>query len=213
MTDNQQEDILDRAAAPGSASSTQGDTASLRNIADLLWEANQGAPPLREDPIAAMLGLVPDPSYALDSSKLKQARKRAGLQISDLVARLSARGWTVDKADLFRWENRSTSDAAPALIKALADEVGISSDQLITKQPRAVPAAIVLALKSPLFAGLVERWAKVQNVSGSLATSELESRMLATVYRGEHADADQMVQALEALVTATEDAEKSRREP
>lgn len=212
MTDDQQEDILDKAVV-ASASPAQGDTAPLQNIADLLWEANQGAPPLREDPIAAMLGLVPDPSYALDCSKLKQARKRAGLQISDVIARLSARGWTVDRADLFRWENQSAGDVAPALIKALAEETGTSSDQLVTKQPRAVPAAIERALDSPLFAGLVERWAKVQNVSRSLAASELESRMLATVYRGDDADADQMVQSLEALVSATEDAEESRREP
>lgn len=211
MTEDQQ-DILDTALA-AEASPAQEETSSLRNIADLLWEANQGAPPLREDPIAAMLGLVPDTSYALDSGKLKQARKRAGLQISDLIARLSARGWTVDRADLYRWENQSTSDAAPALIKALAEETGINPDQLVTKQPRAVPAAITHALESPRFAGIVERWAKVQNVSRSLATSELESRMLATVYRGDDADADQMLQALQALVTATEDAEETRREP
>lgn len=209
MTDNQQKDILDRAET-ANANPPEGDTASLQNIADLLWEANQGAPPLLEDPIAAMLGLVPDPSYALDSGKFKQARKRAGLQISDLISRLSARGWTVDKTDMFRWENQSTSDVAPALIKALAEETGISSDQLVTKKPRAVPAAIARALESPLFAEVVERWAKVQNVSRSLATSELESRMLATVYRGDDADANQMVQSLEALVTATEE---SRREP
>ncbi len=211
MTEDQQ-DILDTAPA-ASSSSNQEETSSLRNIANLLWEAGQGAPPPREDPIAAMLGLVPDPSYALDSSKLKQARKRARLQISDLVARLSERGWTVDKADLFRWENRSTSDVAPALIKALAEETGISPDQLVTRQPRAVPAAITRALESPRFAGIVERWARVQNVSQGLATSELESRMLAMVYRGGDADGDQMVAALEALVAATEDAAESRREP
>lgn len=211
MTEDQP-DILDTAQA-AHASSDQGEAASRRNIANLLWEANQGAPPLREDPIAAMLGLVPDPSYALDSGKLKQARKRAGLQISDLVARLATRGWTVDKADLFRWENQSTSDVAPALIKALAEETGNGPDQLVTQQPRAVPAAITRALQSPRFAGIVERWARVQNVSQGLATSELESRMLAMVYRGDEADADQMMAALEALVSTTEDAEEPYREP
>ena len=212
MTEDQHEDILENREAVHGASSVREDAASLRDIADLLWESNQGAPPLREDPIAAMLGLVPDPSYALDPSKLKQARKRADLQLSDLVARLSARGWTLDRADLFRWENQSTADVAPAMIKALAEETGTSSDQLVTKQPRAIPTAIARALESPLFTGLVERWARVQNVSPSLATSELESRMLATVYRGDEADTDQMVQSLEALVTAAEDAGESRRE-
>lgn len=204
MTEDQHEDILDNRKAEQGASSTREDAASLRDIADLLWESNQGAPPLREDPIAAMLGLIPDRSYALDSSKLKQARKRAGLQLSDLVARLADRGWTLDRADLFRWENQSTADVAPAMIKALAEETGTNPDQLVTKQPRAIPAAIASALESPLFASLVERWARVQNVSPGLATSELESRMLATVYRGDNADTDQMVQSLEALVAAAE---------
>jgi len=211
VTDDQYDDILSKAMPP-STDSPQEDDASLQDVANLLWEANQSAPPLREDPIAAMLGLVPDPAYALDSSKLKQARKQAGLQISDLVSRLSARGWTVDRADLFRWENQSANDVSPALIKALSEEMRTGSDQLTTKQPRAIPAAVEHVLNSPVFAGLVERWAKAQNVSRSLATSQLESRMLATVYRGSNAGADQMLRSLEALLIATENPEKPARE-
>lgn len=212
MTDNQQDDILERSGAAITDPAEAKRTASLQDTANLLWEANQGAPPLREDPTAAMLGLVPDPSYALDPDKLKQARKRVGLQLSDLVGRLQGRGWSVNRGDLFRWESQSASDVAPAMIKALAEETGTTPDQLATQQPRTVPAAIVQVLESSFFPALVERWARVQNVSRALATSQLESRMLATVYRGDDADADQMVQSLEALVAATEDAQEPRRE-
>lgn len=209
MKKDKKEDILDGV----NVDISHEDAASLRHVADLLWEAEQGAPPLREDPVAAMLGLLPDPSYALDSKKLKQARKRAQLQLSDLVTRLNIRGWELDKSDLYRWENQSTNDVAPALIKALAEETGVSSDQLVTQGPKAVvPSAIAVATKSPLFAGLVDRWARLQNVSRGLASSELESRMLATVYRGDHADADQMLQSLEALLAASEGTEKTDRE-
>lgn len=212
MTDNQQEDILEQSAAASIDPAEAERTASLQDIASLLWEANQSAPPLREDPTAAMLGLVPDPSYALDPGKLKQARNRAGLGISDLAARLAARGWTVSRADLFRWESQATGDAAPAMIKALAEETGASSDQLVTRQPRTLPPAVARVLESSLFSALVERWASIQNVSSGLAASQLESRMLATVYRGDDADAGQMVQSLEALVAATEDIQEPRRE-
>ena len=212
MTDNQQKDILERSVAASTDPAEAERTSSLQNIANLLWEANQSAPPLQEDPTAAMLGLVPDPSYALDPAKLKQARSRAGLGISELAARLAARGWTVSRADLFQWESSATGDAAPAMIKALAEETGISSDQLVTRQPRTVPPAVARVLESSLFSALVERWARVQNVSRGLATSQLESRMLATVYRGDAADADQMVQSLEALVMATEGIQEPRRE-
>lgn len=36
------------------------DIAALVDIADLLWLSARGAPPLEDDPVAAMLGLVPD---------------------------------------------------------------------------------------------------------------------------------------------------------
>jgi hypothetical protein len=36
------------------------DVMSLVEVADLLWLANQGAPPLEDDPVAMRLGIVPD---------------------------------------------------------------------------------------------------------------------------------------------------------
>ena len=210
MTKDQQDD---RSSGSGITNIDLEGDASLKNVADLLWEATHGAPPLREDPVAAMLGLLPDPAYALDPAKLKQARKVARLQTSDLVARLTSRGWSVNKTDLFRWENQSAADVAPALIKALAEETGTNSDLLVTKQPKQMPSAITAVLKSPAFVGLIERWARLQDVTQSLARSELESRMLTTVYRGDNADSDQMLQSLEALVAASENAREPRREP
>src|SRR5688572_2790661 len=71
---------------------------SLLDVADLLWEAAHGATPLESDPVAAMLGLVPDPGYALDSEALARARKNARLKSSELAARLVSRGWEVRTA-------------------------------------------------------------------------------------------------------------------
>lgn len=178
---------------------------SLLNVADLLWESAHGAPPLDSDPVAAMLGLVPDSRQVLDPKALARARKAAHLKPSQLAERLAARGWDVQTRDVFRWENQSTADVAPALIEAIAEETGTNMDRLTTNPGMtAEQATIAAATQSPRFAGLVERWARIQRVPSTLAASALESRMLATVHRGDRPDTDQLLQSLDALVTALE---------
>lgn len=178
---------------------------SLIEVADLLWEAGHGAPPLESDPVAAMLGLIPDPRCALDPKALARARKNTRVKPSELVDRLVARGWDVQVRDVFRWENQSTADVAPALIKAIAEETNTSVDRLTKRwEATAEHEAIAAVTRSPRFERLVERWARIQGVSRALAASALESRMLATVHRGDRPDADQLMQSLDALVTAVE---------
>jgi len=178
---------------------------SLIEVADLLWEAGHGAPPLDSDPVAAMLGLVPDPRYALDSKALARARRNARLKASELADRLVARGWDIQSRDVFRWENQSAADVTPALIKAIAEETGTSVDLLTTSWEATSEHDVIAAVtRSPAFESLVERWAHIQGLSLALATSALKSRMLATVHRGDRPDADQLLQSLDALVTAVE---------
>lgn len=179
--------------------------AALTDVADLLWEKAHGAPPLSSDPVAAMLGLVPDPERTLNGKALTRARKNARLTTSQLAERLASRGWDVQTRDVFRWENRSTSDVAPALIEAIADETGTATERLITNTARNTEHEALTAVRqTSTFQKLVDRWAKLQGVSQALAASALESRMLATVHRGDHPDSDQLLQSLEALVSAME---------
>ena len=220
MTKDQRNDFLDRlldgnAEQPGQGAqlseTDREDAHSLKQVADLLWESAHGAPPLRKDPVAAMLGLVVDPAYTLDSQRLRQARRRVGLETGKLVARLTARGWEVSSRDVFRWETQSAADVPPALIKAIAEEIGAAADQLTAgRSNRTVDSVIAAIVELPAFQALVERWAKLQGVSQALASSELESRMLTTVYRGEPVDADRMLQSLDALLAARERADEPR---
>lgn len=195
---------------------SEGDRAeveSLIEVADLLWEAGHGAPPLESDPVAALLGLNPDPHCALDPKALVRARKNARLKGSELAERLVARGWEVQGRDVFRWENQSAADVAPALIKAIADEIGVSVEQLTMNLQAAVENDAVAAVtRSSKFEGLVERWARLQGLSHALAASALESRLRATVHRGDRPDAGQLLQALDALVAAVESGTR-RNEP
>ena len=104
------------------------DLRALLDAADLAWEAEQEPPPLPEDPVAAMLGLVPDPEIALDGKALAAARKRAGLSVSGLAAKMADRGWDVTSRDVFGWESNKNAPQVPAVINALASITGADPD-------------------------------------------------------------------------------------
>ncbi len=180
---------------------------ALMNAGDLVWEAAHGAPSLDEDPVAALLGVVPDPGFQLDGAALARACKANRVKPTTLAARLSARGWQVSASDVFRWQTRATPDIPPALIKAMAEAVNTDPDRLVARskpQRTALDAVAAEAAASPRFRDLVLRFAKAQRMSPSMATSALRSRMLATVHRGDVPDKEQMLSSLDALVRALE---------
>ncbi len=183
------------------------ESVALAETADLLWLAARGAPALADDPVAAMLGLVPDRECSLESSALSRVRKRAGLTVSDIAARLQARGWDFQGRDVFRWETRSASDVAPAVVQAIADILNARIEDLIT-DPSSAPGQDQFAeiRRHQMFVQLADRWARVRHVSRAVAAAALESRMAATVYRGERPDTEQMLRSLEALVSSVEQA-------
>lgn len=176
---------------------------SLLDVAESLWDTSNGAPPLEEDPVAAMLGLVPDRHSALNPKALVRLRKRAGLKVGQLADRLHARGWEVKAPDVFRWETTSAVDVAPALIAAIAEEIGASAAQITIDLAGEVEKAGELR-RNPRFKELAAKWAELQNLPSELAASALYSRALATVHRGQHPDTEQMLASLEALVEALE---------
>jgi transcriptional regulator with XRE-family HTH domain len=178
---------------------------SLVETADLLWEAAHGAPPLEDDPVAAMLGLVADPQRVLDSQALARTRKRAGLTVSQVAERLRARGWDVRHSDVFRWETRSAADVAPALIQAVADVIGTPVESLVARiRGNAAVDRFSTIRRNPIFQQLVDRWARAQRVSRTVAATALETRMVASVHRGDSPDDEQLLRSLDALVSAIE---------
>lgn len=180
----------------------------LIDTADALWRSAQGAPALEDDPVAAMLGLIPDRECRLDPSALRRARKHAGLNVSDLASRLRQRGWDFDKSDVFRWETRTATDVPPAVVQAIADTLNTQVDNLISASASsALPDYVAKVRSEPLFEQLVNRWADARRVSHAIATATLESRMLATVHRGEHPDTEQLLRSLDALVSSVEQAD------
>jgi hypothetical protein len=182
---------------------------SLVDASDAVWLSAHGAPPLVNDPVAAMLGLIPDRECSLDPKALTRARKRAGLKISDVAARLRARGWMTQDADVFRWETRSAGDVTPAVVQAIAEVLGTAVENLILAPESDTSGSLFAEIRQhPLFEQLVSRWAQARNVPRAVATATLESRMIATVHRGANPDADQLLLSLDALVTAVERADE-----
>jgi len=178
----------------------QEDARALLRVADLLWEEAHGAPPLREDPVAAMLGLVPDASRSLDPNGLRAALSSASLKVSDLARRLSMRGWQVSTRDVFNWQSGRVTDLAPALIRAIADATDTAPERLTASKVQKPEGALVSVVALPRFRGLVERWARVTKTSLGLAESALESRLAAAVYRGSNPDGEHLLDTLEAVV-------------
>ncbi|GAA3691878.1 hypothetical protein GCM10022377_00280 [Zhihengliuella alba] len=188
--------------------------AELAGVADALWLSAQEAPALEDDPVAAMLGLVPDAECSLDPSSLSRARKRSRLAVSDLAARLQQRGWEVSAADVFRWETRSAADVSPAEVQAIAEILRTPVESLISKTVKQPLPDLVQSVRSnPRFAQLVTRWANAQKVSLAFASAALESRMLATVHRGERPSPEQLLESLGVLVDAIEGTDQRRGNP
>lgn len=177
----------------------------LLDIADLLWEAAHGAPPLEQDPVAAMLGLVPDSSRSLSDSALKQAMQTAGLKPSSLAEKLTDRGWEVATRDVFNWQNRGDASVPPALIQAIAEVTGTTADKLTVDRGESPGhRALQSVTSSPAFKALAERWALLRGTTMSLGASALEARLAASVFRGNTPSEEQMLASLEALVEALE---------
>ena len=182
----------------------------LLEAADIAWASQQGAPPLADDPVAAMLGLVPDAEMELDGKALSGARKQGRLTVSALAQRVAARGWDVTSKDVFAWENGRNLPCVPALIKALAEETGVGADRLRrTRGADPERARFAALVGSDAFKRLAQRWARVQGTTVKLAASALESRMLVAVHRGGAPDPAVLLESLEAMVSAVEGDEES----
>ena len=183
----------------------RAEATAVLDVADLLWEAGHGAPALQDDPVAALLGLVPDPQYALDPKALARARKAARLTAGQLADRLTTRGWEFTGGDVFRWENRSTAEVAPAVIQSIAEVTGTTVKQLTAEAgPSAVHESVMAMSQTPKFEELAQRWARLRGVALEVAISSLQSRVPAAARRGRLPDTDQWLSSLEELVTAME---------
>lgn len=176
-------------------------------IARLLRVAGHGAPPLANDPVAAMLGLVPDSSCQLDSRQFQNARKRAGVRPSDIARRLRQRGWEVSTSEASHWERNEHAAALlpPAVVQAVAAVLEVEVSSLVRAETaESVSSRFAAVKQDDRFRALAARWANAQRISIEAAVAALDSRMVATVHRGDEPDIEQTLASLDALVRSVE---------
>lgn len=199
---------------------TRRQTEQLIAAGDLAWESQFLAPPLEQDPIAAMLGLLPDSEYRLDGAAVAKLRKAHSLTVGDLADQLATRGWQTRSRDVFAWETGSAT-LAPAMVRAIAAVLNTTPDRLTPGTPAvrdgvgvtsasttvsldAHERAAATARSSTKFQTLVARYADLMKVTTREAIGALSTKMLSTAHRGNHPDPEQILDALEALMGAME---------
>jgi transcriptional regulator with XRE-family HTH domain len=195
--------------------SLQGLTPGQRREARASWKlldtARQAAgdytpPPLEADPLALALGLVPDPGRRLSGTRLKKARMKRNLDVSQLAGMLAARGWDVETKTVFRWERAASAEVASALIAAAAEILRVPAEELTAAAGDHDPAAteVRAAAATPRFAGLARRWARKSGQSPTDASAGLQRLMLvSTARRGRHLTAEEWLAVLEDFIEAS----------
>jgi len=186
----------------------QEPTQRLLDALRAAWQADLDAPPpLDHDPLAISLGLVPDPARPLAGPALRQARRRAQLQVSDVGRRLSARGWPTSTADVAAWERQAATPVKPAVIAALAAELAVPIEQLITApSSRKLDRLVAEVSATKRFGAITRRWANLLGLPGDAAASASLQQLMAAghVRRGHELTAEEWLSVLEALVDARE---------
>ena len=186
---------------PASASDEEWDEARQLAKVETLLSIRQ-APPLEQDPVAAMLGLVPDPNLVVDGSAIK--RLRGNTPVSQIAASLRAYGWDVSAADVRDWQARPGVVLTPALLERLARVLGVTVER-ITRRAGAQVAPEVAS--SPRWHNLVARFAAVLNLAPGAAQPRLVGALAGARYRNESPES--YLEAAEAYVAALE---KSRED-
>lgn len=181
---------------------------AIAHLAAIERDLHDGAvaPDLREDPTAAMLGLVADPAASLDRKALTRLRKAAKLTASDLASRLVDRGWDVTQREIFQWENQNADDVPPALIDAISAVLSVPAGQLTTAR---VEAVVHVDTHSPKFQALVARMSQALRINMDLATSRLTAVAAVSVHRGDKPTDDHLMDTLDAYVRAMESRSES----
>jgi hypothetical protein len=163
-------------------------------------------PPLEADPLALALGLVPDHGRRLSGTRLRKARRKRSLEVSQLASMLAARGWDVETKTVFRWEMAASAEIAPALIAAAAEILRVPAEELTAAAGDQAPATteIQAAVATPQFAGLARRWARRSGQPLADASAGLQRLMLVTTARrGRHLTAGEWLAVLEDFIEAS----------
>ena len=133
-----------------------------------------------DDPVALMLGLVSDPAAVVNGRKLAAARKRARLDLGQLVDRLRARGWDVTTQQGLQWE-LGHYQLPPALITAIAEELSTREGALLAAPPTRREHADLF--DNPRIQAFIADWAAEAGVEPGLLRERTSATLAGAAHR------------------------------
>ncbi|GAA4733771.1 hypothetical protein GCM10023328_11550 [Modestobacter marinus] len=149
-----------------------------------------------DDPVALMLGLVADPSIALDARKLASTRRRNGMTLNEFVASLRHRGWPIDAPETMRWHKADTV-LPRALIAAIAGVLHVQDTDLLARPASVRPAED--PFDDERVAALLREWANEIGLAPNQLRTQLTGLLAGANFRNR---TDASVDTLLAILTA-----------
>lgn len=162
----------------------------------------RGAPPVDQDPVAALVGLVPSREVVLDGPQLK--RLRGATSISELASQLQQYGWDVTSSEVRRWQGNEPVQLPPALVERLAHIVGTTVAQITREMDPKVSMAVV---RTPRWDAAVTRLARLLGLGHEAAHIRLSAVVMSTAFR--HESEGSQVEAAEAYVAQLENSHEA----
>jgi hypothetical protein len=183
------------------------EVSALFGLLDASWRVGADLPPLGEDPVAVALGFVAPREFGgtrvtvqLDGGRLRQARKRRGMRVSDLVRALQMRDLETTPKWLAQTEMLSAAEVELGFAVGLSDVLGTSVSELCVA-PHADAGDFVAWLNSPEFEAEVSHWARTRGRNIPEAVAAVRTRMLVVQLRSSgEADQNRWMAVLRAVL-------------
>jgi transcriptional regulator with XRE-family HTH domain len=172
----------------------------------VLLEAMWGAElqPPADDPVARRFGFDrPGQDIAIDGRRVAALRKAAGIDLTELLARVTAAGGTINAGTLFRLEQNASTLMTQPTVSAIVAALNValtdieSADEVNLSPVRAF-------LDSPAFYELIDDWSGKYGRQRDEVRSVVAQRVLAAQYRAEDITVDHLVEIVQAILDSLE---------
>jgi transcriptional regulator with XRE-family HTH domain len=167
-------------------------------LLDASWGALAADLP-ENDPIATRFGFdQPADTVPIAGAALRRARKKANLDLAQLAEATGGAGIRVSSYELLEIESSDVTRVKGDLAATLVAVLGAPITDLEPASPRR--ANLGPRLESPWFSELVDDWARSHDRDPGWARNEARRRLLATQFRADDVDDEQLREILAAIL-------------
>ena len=182
--------------------SLQHEAHARLQLIDAMWHADTHQTTPQDDPVARRFGFDrPGQTIAINGKRVAALRKAAGIDLKELLSRITAAGGTIAPAALLQLEqNPSTTvpqPSASALVAAL--------DTTLAEIEAATPLSadpVRAFLDSPAFDDLLARWATEHGRKPNQVRPVVVERVLASHFRADEVTTEHVAEIVRAVLAA-----------